>query len=144
MRNVNTVQWESRNTTTQTGVIDDRKSEVIAFVVNTGINVAVDNVWKTILCLKHLLFFNWISVGNISGICFSNSGLPMVNIIIIVKIWRGIVKLVYIKPYCLDLWMQYSKYKMTELWFCSCDESILRLVCSIEWTICFSCWSKKR
>ena len=32
--NVNTVRWESRDVTTQPWEIDDRKTEVIAFVVN--------------------------------------------------------------------------------------------------------------
>ena len=39
MRNVNTVRWESRNITTQPGKADDRKSEVIEFVVNAGMNI---------------------------------------------------------------------------------------------------------
>ena len=34
LRNVNTVRRESRNVTTQPWEINDRKSEVIAFVVN--------------------------------------------------------------------------------------------------------------
>ena len=42
MRNVNTIRWESRNITTQPGEINDRKSEVIAFVVNAGMNI-IDN-----------------------------------------------------------------------------------------------------
>ena len=41
--NVNTVRLKSRNITTQPGDIDDRKSEVIAFVVNTGINITANN-----------------------------------------------------------------------------------------------------
>ena len=36
LRNVNIVRWESWNITTQPGEIDDRKSEVITFVVNSG------------------------------------------------------------------------------------------------------------
>ena len=40
--NVNTVRWESRNITTQLGEIDDRKSEVIVFVVNAGMNITVN------------------------------------------------------------------------------------------------------
>ena len=39
LRNVNTVQWESRNITTQPGEIDYRKPKVIAFVVNAGMYV---------------------------------------------------------------------------------------------------------
>ena len=34
LRNVNTVRWETRDITTQPGEIYDRKTEVIAFVVN--------------------------------------------------------------------------------------------------------------
>ena len=36
LRNVNTVRWESRNVTTQLWENNNRKSEVIAFVVNAG------------------------------------------------------------------------------------------------------------
>ena len=43
LRNVNTIRWESRNITTQPGEIDDRKSEVIAFVVNAGMNINANN-----------------------------------------------------------------------------------------------------
>ena len=39
LRNVNTIQLESMNITTQPGNIDDRKSEVIASVVNAGMNI---------------------------------------------------------------------------------------------------------
>ena len=45
LRNVNTVRKESRNITTQPGEIDDRKSEVIAFVVNSGLNVTANNFY---------------------------------------------------------------------------------------------------
>ena len=45
LRNVNTVRWESRNITTQPGEIDDRKSKVIAFVVNAGMNITVNNFY---------------------------------------------------------------------------------------------------
>ena len=38
LRNVNIVRRESRNINTQPGEIDDRKSEVIAFMVNAGMN----------------------------------------------------------------------------------------------------------
>ena len=38
LRNVNNVRSESRNTS-QSGEIDDRKSEVIAFDVNAGMNI---------------------------------------------------------------------------------------------------------
>ena len=60
LRNVNTVRWESRNITTQPGEIDDRKSEVIAFVVNSGMNITANNFYiyksrKEFLCLKYLL-----------------------------------------------------------------------------------------
>ena len=39
LRNVNTVRWESGNVTAQPLEINNRKSEVIAFVVNAGMNV---------------------------------------------------------------------------------------------------------
>ena len=45
LRNVNTVRWESRNITTQPGEIDDRKSEVIVFVVNAGMNSTINNFY---------------------------------------------------------------------------------------------------
>ena len=43
LKNVNTVRWESRDITAQAGEIDDRKSEVIALVVNASMNITVDN-----------------------------------------------------------------------------------------------------
>ena len=39
LRNVNTVRLESRDVTTQPGEVDDMKSEVIAFVVQAGMDV---------------------------------------------------------------------------------------------------------
>ena len=45
LRNVNTVRWESRSITTQPGEIDDKKSEVIAFVVNAGMNIIANNFY---------------------------------------------------------------------------------------------------
>ena len=45
LRNVNTVWWESWNVTTQPWEINDhRKSEVIAFVVNAGMNVTTNTL----------------------------------------------------------------------------------------------------
>ena len=43
LRNVKNIQLESRNITTQPGNIDDRKSEVIASVVNAGMNITANN-----------------------------------------------------------------------------------------------------
>ena len=43
LRNVNTVRWETRNVTPQPWEINNRKSEVIAFVVNAGVNVTANN-----------------------------------------------------------------------------------------------------
>ena len=43
LRNVNTVRWESWNVTTQPWEINNRESEVIAFVVNAGMNVTANN-----------------------------------------------------------------------------------------------------
>ena len=45
MRNVNTVRWESRNITTQPGEMDDRKSEVITFVVKAYMNIIANNFY---------------------------------------------------------------------------------------------------
>ena len=41
-KNINTVRWESRSVTTQPWEINKRKSEVIAFVVNAGMNVTAN------------------------------------------------------------------------------------------------------
>ena len=63
LRNINTVRWESGNVTTQPWEINNRKSEVIAFVVNAGMNVTANNFninylnpRKKFLCLKCLLY----------------------------------------------------------------------------------------
>ena len=45
LKNVNIVGWESRNIATQLGGIDDRKSEVIAFVVNAGMDITANNFY---------------------------------------------------------------------------------------------------
>ena len=45
LRNVNTIRWESRNSTTQPGEIDDKKSEAIAFVVNAGMSITANNFY---------------------------------------------------------------------------------------------------
>ena len=45
LQNVDTVRWESWNVTTQPWEIHDRKSEVIAFVVNAGMNVTTNNFY---------------------------------------------------------------------------------------------------
>ena len=45
LRNVNTVRWESGNVTTQPWDINNRESEVIAFVVNAGMNVTANNFY---------------------------------------------------------------------------------------------------
>ena len=44
LRNGNTIRSESRNVTTQPVETDKRKSEVIAFVVNAGVNVTANNL----------------------------------------------------------------------------------------------------
>ena len=43
--NVYTVRWESRTITTQLGEIYDRKSEIIAFDVNAGMNITANNFY---------------------------------------------------------------------------------------------------
>ena len=45
LRNVNNVRRESRNVTIKPGEIYDRKSEIIAFVVNAGMNVTANNFY---------------------------------------------------------------------------------------------------
>ena len=45
LRNVNTVRLESWNVTTQPWEINNRKSEVIAFVVNAGMSVTTINFY---------------------------------------------------------------------------------------------------
>ena len=45
LRNVNTVRWESGNVTAQPWEINNRKSEVISFVVNVGMNVTANNFY---------------------------------------------------------------------------------------------------
>ena len=42
LRNAYTVQWESRNITTQPGETDDGKSKVIVFVVHVCVNVTAN------------------------------------------------------------------------------------------------------
>ena len=55
LRNVSNLRWESRNIITQPGEIDDRKSEVIAFMVNAGMNVTANNFYILIKAKK--IFF---------------------------------------------------------------------------------------
>ena len=45
LRNVKAIRLESRNIITQPGEIDDRKSEVIAFVVHAGMNITANNFY---------------------------------------------------------------------------------------------------
>ena len=45
LRNVNTVRSESWNVTTQPWEIHERKSEIIAFVVNAGMNFTANNFY---------------------------------------------------------------------------------------------------
>ena len=45
LRNVNTVRRESGNVATQPWEINNWKSEVIAFVVNAGMNVTANNFY---------------------------------------------------------------------------------------------------
>ena len=45
LRNVNTVWWDSWNLTAQPWEINDRKSEVIAFVVNAGMKVTTNDFY---------------------------------------------------------------------------------------------------
>ena len=52
MRNVNTVRWESGNVTTQPWEINNRTSEVIAFVGNTVMNVTASNFYPLATALE--------------------------------------------------------------------------------------------
>ena len=87
LRNVNTVRWESWNITTQPGGIDDRKSEVIVFVVNADVNIfkccqllLYLDQGKKFLCLKYLLWSTKVPLDIYQAYVFSNSGLSMLNI----------------------------------------------------------------
>ena len=53
--NVNTLRWESGNVTTQPWEINNSKSEVIAFVVNAGMNVTANNFYIQIQYEQRLL-----------------------------------------------------------------------------------------
>ena len=43
LQNVNTVRWEFGNVTAQPWEIKNRKSKIIAFVVNAGMNATANN-----------------------------------------------------------------------------------------------------
>ena len=45
LQNDNTVRWESGNVSTQPWEVNYRKSEVITFVVNAGMNATADNLY---------------------------------------------------------------------------------------------------
>ena len=66
--NVNTVRWESRNITTRPREIDDRKSEVMAFVVNADMKITANNFYifntgKGFPCLKYLFCVTEVQLG---------------------------------------------------------------------------------
>ena len=67
LRNVNTIGWKSRNITTQPGEIDNRKSEVIAFDVNAGMNIPANNFY---IQINERSSFVW-------SICISESPLGL-------------------------------------------------------------------
>ena len=99
LRNVNSVQCESRNMTTQPRELHDRKSEVIAFVINAGMNITANNfVFKLrndVSSSSSELFalFNWRFVGYHIRNLFLK--FRVINGEYIVKISRVIVKLVF-------------------------------------------------
>ena len=66
LRNVNAVRWESGNVTAQPWEINNRKSEVIAFVVNAGMNFTANNCYiqiqKKFLCLKCLFYLTEVQL----------------------------------------------------------------------------------
>ena len=45
LRNVYTARWKSGNATTEPWEINKTKSEIIAFVVNAGMNVTANNFY---------------------------------------------------------------------------------------------------
>ena len=45
LRNINSRRYQSGNVTTQPWEINNRKSEVIAFVLNAGMNVTANNFY---------------------------------------------------------------------------------------------------
>ena len=55
LQNVNTVRWESSNVT-QPWEINNRKSEVIAFFVNAGMNTTTNNFYNVYLNPKRRFF----------------------------------------------------------------------------------------
>ena len=76
--------WKRHHSTMGKWEINNRKSEVIAFVVNAGINVTANNFLykskKEVSFSKLFALFIRSSAGYISVIYFSNSGLSMMNI----------------------------------------------------------------
>ena len=56
LRNVNTVRWESGNVTIQPWELNNRKSDVIVFVVNAGMNVTTNNFY---IQIQERSFFVW-------------------------------------------------------------------------------------
>ena len=84
-RNVNTVRWESRNTTPKTGEINNGKSNVIAFVVNTRMNSTL------YFNLRRISTEALLDIHVYREYFFSNSWLLMMKYI--AKIPRGIVSL---------------------------------------------------
>ena len=67
--NVNIVQWESMNITTQAGEIYGRKSKVIMFLVNARIDVTVNKFYISNPGKKLLLF---CSIGVLLDIYIGN------------------------------------------------------------------------
>ena len=56
LRNESTVRRDFRNINTQPGWIDDRKSRIIAFVINAGMNITADNFYIEIQNLWHFRY----------------------------------------------------------------------------------------
>ena len=56
LQHVNTVRWESGNVTTQPLEINNRTSDVIAFVVNACMNVTANNFY---IWIQERSFFDW-------------------------------------------------------------------------------------
>ena len=93
LQSVNTARWDSWNVTTQPWEINDRKSEVAAFVVNAGMNVTTNKSKKEVSLAEVFALSNCCSAGYISGICFLK--FRVIDGENIVKISRSIVKHIY-------------------------------------------------
>ena len=94
---INTIRWESRNIAIQPGEIDDRKSEIIVFVVNAGMNITANYFYTQI---KERSFFIWSMFFVQLKFCWIFIRNMFLKFRVtdgeyIVKISRGVVKQIY-------------------------------------------------